>query len=350
MDVELNVAEATHSSEQGSSYDDLVTESLTEVATEGKGQAKSTPSKRELTPEEILRGVSKKTTMNNQLEVKDEDGQDESFEDEVIEQDESLETEGESDDSEEELLDIIYKGQVEPLPKSEVIKLAQMGKDYTVKTQALAAERQKFQAESLQKTQELDQLRSQFEESQRGFSENKESFDKMQFAFGIIKDSNPDLYAELDQAVAQVLNQYDNPIIRRQNEMLSQKQKMIEDQLASLTGEGIKQKYFAEEKQVRADFEESLKSLGVIPDWNKVKEAYANGAQDVKTALFAVYGAEITQAANSKQKLDMVRKQTARTVTKPSIKTPARTQGKPQDYSRKTYSNIMGDVLKELGL
>lgn len=344
---ELNGADTTQVIEQGSSYDDLVTESLAEVATEGKGQAKSTPSKKELTPEEILRGVSKKS-MNNQLEVKDEEIEGETLEDEVIEEDDQLETEGE--DSEEELLDIIYKGQVEPLPKSEVIKLAQMGKDYTVKTQALAAERQKFLAESQQKTQEIEQLRSQFEESQRGFSENKESFDKMQFAFGIIKDSNPDLYAEIDQAVAQVLNQYDNPIIRRQNEMLSQKQKMIEDQLASLTGEGIKQKYFAEEKQVKADFEESLKALGVIPDWSKVKEAYANGAQDVKTALFAVYGAEITQAANSKQKLDMVRKQTARTVTKPSIKTPARSMGKQIDYGKKSYSDIMGDVLKELGL
>lgn len=346
---ELNVNQSTPSMEQANDYDALITESLNEIAKEGKEQTvKSTPKEaKKVSPEDILKSMTQGTDVEKEInEASDE------LETEADEVDKEVNESDASDEnsSDEELLDIIYKGQVEPLPKSEVIKLAQMGKDYTIKTQALAAERQKFQAESLQKTQELETMKQQLEANQQGFGQDKEHFDKLKFAFEIIQDSNPDLYSEVDRAIAQVLNQYDNPVVRRQTEMLTQKQKMLEERLSMLDGESIKQKYYADESNVKKEFGPLLEKAGVIVDWQKVKEAYANGAKDVKTALFAEYGAEIIATNESKSKLAQVRTQASRMASKPMLKQTSKGVQQQRKITDISYDDILSSSLKELGL
>lgn len=350
---ELNNSQATPI-EQGDGYADLVTESLNEFATEGKVQAKSTPTeaKQKASPEDILRSMSK-TQAKSKEEVQLKDGVIEEEATEEVEESEELEAsegETESEESDEELLDLIYKGQVEPTPKSEVVKLAQMGKDYTLKTQALAAEKQKFQSEVATKTQEIEALKQEVLTQKQAQASELESFSKFKFAFEIMKDANPDLYEEVDKAIASVMNQYDNPVIRRQTEALSLKQKMLEEQLSQLSGEGIKQKYFSEEAAVKKEFEDSLRELGVIVDWQKVKETYANGNGTVKEALFSTYGDEITSASTSKAKLASVRKQAARVGTKIPLKGATKGVQAPKNYSKMSYNEIYNDALKELGI
>ena len=342
MPAENEVIETTQG-EQGDGYEGLIEESLNELSTEGKGQGKPAPkvAKKDVSPEEILRSLSKD---KSQIEEIEEDQSEEV---------EETETEVETDEveSDEELFDIIYKGQVEPMAKSEVIKLAQMGKDYTVKTQALANERQKFQADSLKQSQEIEALRNQVTQEQQGFTQDKEHFDKLKFAFGVLENANPDLYKEIDAAIAQVLNQYDNPVIRKQNDAITAKQKLLDDRLAEIEGSTIKQTFTNDLAKVKNDFGKMLEDNGIFPDWDgEVKKAYADGAPTVKDALFSVYGPQILALNDSKNKLSQVRKQTARMPAKPATRPGARQTAVPKNVKDMSYSAILNDSLKELGL
>jgi hypothetical protein len=332
-------AQQTTPSEQGESYADLSESVIAEIEAKPSQVEKKTTQK--ASAEDILRSL-------DGAQAKAES--DEQVIEEEVEQVETSEVD-ETQESEEELIDIIYKGQVEPMPKAEVIKLAQMGKDYTQKTQALALERQKFQTESAQQAQKLESMRAEIENNKATFSQERESFDKLKFAFDVMSKQNPDLYQEVDNAINSVLNQYDNPMIRQRIDMYDQKSKMLEDQLNKLMDAGVRSEYQQQESQVKATYDDKLKSMGVIVDWQKVKEAFANeGYGDVKKAMLSIYGEEIVAAKESKAKLDAVRKQAARVPGKPSIATGSKGSKQPTDYSKMGYGDITQSIMKEYGL
>lgn len=328
--------------EQGNVFAEISNEVLNESKAT-PGQAKAVQPK--ATAEDILRSLD--STMTNAQEVQGEETEEVS--EEVTE--ESEEAEVESTESDEELIDIVYKGSVEPLPKSEVIKLAQMGKDYTQKTQLLAAEKQKFQADFQQKTQEIEAMKNEFQNKMSGFAQEKESFDKLKFAFDVLKNQNPDLFNEMDNAVAQVLNQYDNPMIRQRIDMYDQKSKMLEDRLNQLTDNEIRVKYSNEEASLKAELQDKLASIGVIPDWTAVKKAYAEGGYPtVKAALLSVHGEEIVAGNQSKAKLDAVRKQAARVPVKPALKTASKSVKPATNISGMSFGDITSQLMKELNI
>lgn len=343
MEVQGSAQEASQSPDQGQSYAELSEGILNSLNAKPDQAPKAV--KKEASAEDILRSME-----GTKAKAEDAAIEPEEEIEEVQASEESEEVE--QNESEEELIDLLYKGEVSPTPISEVKKLAQMGKDYTQKTQELALQKQQFAQETAKVKQEISQLKADYESKMQNFAESKEKFEKMNFAFEIMQKQNPDLFNELDNAVAMILNQYDNPIMRKQMEVYDAKTRALEENLNRIMDRDIVNAYTTEESALKSQWADKMAMLGVIPDWAKVRQEYAEkGYPTVKDALFALYGQDIVAAKESKAKLDLARKQSAsKAVSKVPLKTATKNVKSAFNPASESYGGITEKLMRSMGL
>lgn len=189
--------------------------------------------------------------------------------------------------------------------------LIQKGFDYTYKTQEHAK-----QAEA--KEAELKQKEQSFAEREQAIAQQEQSFEKgkafNQIFMDLLSDmqkSDPELFQYLDElfvnrekalaAQQPLLKAYDAKFAELDNKFKSMEQQKQTEEL-----KGIKQTWETGLSELQTKTAASLSKLGVVPDWNKVKETWSADATNkmtVEQALYATHGADIQKAHESHKKL-----------------------------------------------
>jgi hypothetical protein len=193
-----------------------------------------------------------------------------------------------------------------------------MGAGFYQKTEAHANEVKAKEAEFQQKE-------SAYTEREQSLVQREQAFEKGQFFNQLMMDllaeaqqSDPELFAHLDglytqkerayQAQQPFKKQFEAKINELENKFKSNEQQKQSEELKS-----IKQSWEKDLSEVQTKVAAPLAKLGVVPDWNKVKETWmadASNKMTVQQALHATYGAEIQKAHESHKKLLETRNKT----------------------------------------
>lgn len=189
-------------------------------------------------------------------------------------------------------------------------ELLQKGFDYTKKTMAHAEE-------SRLKQEEFAKIESGFKERETAYAQKEQELQSVSFQNQVVNSmvdkwqtSDPELYAYIQQQFQNEINEFNKsqPIIAQ----YESKFKQFEDKFAQLE-QGKQQ---AELGDIKTSWEKGLadlqtqrgarlKELGIVPNWDKVKEVYASDASNKMTheqALLAVHGADMIKMAESQLK------------------------------------------------
>lgn len=189
-------------------------------------------------------------------------------------------------------------------------ELLQKGFDYTKKTMSHAEEVRL-------KQEEFAKIESGFKERETAYAQKEQELQAVSFQNNIVNSmvdkwqtSDPELYAYIQQAFQNEINEYNKsaPLIAQ----YENKFKQFEDKFAQL--EQGKQK--EELGSIKESWEKGLadlqtqkgarlKELGIVPNWEKVKEVWgsdATGKMTHEQALLAVHGADMIKMAESQLK------------------------------------------------
>lgn len=331
MSTETVEMQTSQSSSEPIDYASL---SYTETSTSNNGgQAATQPDKniKGLSPEEMLSFLEKgENVTDSELEIPEDDNA------------ESMMTE-DAPDQEEDTFEIVWKGQVERLSKEQVKQLAQMGKDYTQKTQALSEERKAWETERKHTEAQLNEYVQKLEQKEQSLSTKMESYEKFDMAIDVLKEQDPDFYADLQARVNAITRQVDNPVIRRQLDTYNSKISKLEQELEKASLSKIKEGFYNEVNQAKQTLGSKLEKLGIFVDWDgAVKQQYVNGAKDVQTAVYAIYGDQIQKAYDSKLKLNDVKQKVGQGKATPSAVTASK--GSKIDYSKMDYQALANAI------
>lgn len=308
------------------SYNEMAEVAGSEI---NEGQAQAQPKNIEgLSPDEMLKMLNEtKDQTEGDLEIPEDDDK------------ENIEVQPE-EDTENEDFEIIYKGQVEKISKDEVIKLAQMGKDYTQKTQELAETRKSFEAEKKQTAEQLQNYVSKLETKEAEFNQKFDTYERFDMALDVIKENDPDYYQEFQNRVAGIIRQYENPVTKKLFSKYENEINSLKAEHENLKLSGIREQYSKQETELKNSIGKQLETIGIFPDWKAVQQEWVNGAKDVKTALYALYGDQIQKAYTSKFKVDAAKKAA-------SVKVPTMSK-KPAPKLNKTVEGGYNEILNGL--
>jgi hypothetical protein len=208
-------------------------------------------------------------------------------------------------------LGAIHNGMPIKVDTPEQLKeILQKGFDYTKKTMTLAEEGKVKQEEWAEKE-------NSFKERDATYAQKEQGLQEVSFQNNIVnsmvdkwKTSDPELYnyiqAQFQSEIAEfqksqpIIAQYENRF-KQLDEKLSQfEQGKQQETLGS-----IKQSWEKELGELQTARAPRLKELGIVPNWDKVKEVYAADASNTMTAekaLLAVHGADMIKMAESQIK------------------------------------------------
>lgn len=201
-------------------------------------------------------------------------------------------------------LGFVHNGQAFKVETPERLKeIIQQGFDYTKKTMAHAEEVKSFQAQS----QEREQQYSAREQELHGTSFKNNMVDSM---VERLKTEDLDLYNHLQEQFQREISEYqkNQPVIAH----YENKFKQLEDRFAQLD-QGKHQSNLGE---IKGNWEKQLnelqttkaarfKELGIIPNYDKVKEVWSadnTNKMTVEQAFAAVHGTEMINASESQMK------------------------------------------------
>lgn len=189
-------------------------------------------------------------------------------------------------------------------------ELLQKGFDYTKKTMAHAEE-------SRLKQEEFAKIENSFKERETVFAQKEQGLQEVSFRDHLVNEmvaewekSDPELHAYIQQAFQNKISEYNKnqPLIAQ----YENKFKQFEDKFAQLEqGKqqselgSIKQNWETGLAELQTQRGARLKELGIVPNWEKVKEVYASDATNKMTheqALLAVHGADMIKMAESQLK------------------------------------------------
>lgn len=222
-----------------------------------------------------------------------------------VDENESEEVESPEEETvEEDLEEIVYNGKPEKLTKDQLKELAQKGKDYTQKTQALAEDRNKFLAEKKAAETELNEYYSKLEERDNQSAEKLAQIEKWDIAIDLMQEQDPDLFERVQSFYKNSSRSYDNPVVTRKFDAQQKEIQKLQEQLESRKSQEIKMNFEKDLTNTRNELGSKLESLGVFVDWEgKVKDAWINsGVDTVKSAVYALYGDQIRAASESRNK------------------------------------------------
>ena len=195
-------------------------------------------------------------------------GGDEEEEHEVEEPDEEVETESEevaAEEPEEEFIDLVVNGEQVKKTKSEVSELAQKGLDYTQKTQQLAEQRRKAQAEINAKAEEFKMREAVIEHLAEAKSLETQLKQYQGVDWNALVDSDPIQAMKLDRQYRELQSAY------------SQK---VNDIQAAQQNISAQQQHFTQELLQR----EKQSMIEAIPDWKDAEKSKTERAE-IKASL-----------------------------------------------------------------
>jgi hypothetical protein len=203
--------------------------------------------------------------------------------DEESEDDDSSELE-EQDDSSESYLTIKHGGEIQQLTKEQAQEYAQKGYDYTKKTQALAEERKRFDVERDAITKQIEEKWKTYQDSTQTYQDTLDKWHKWEYTLKNVKDTDPDLFAMLDDHYNNALRVLDTPQSREtQKELnylkqtISDLKQQMEKGIMSTSDASIRENYNKEYEQLKGSHFPRLKKLGLNPDPDKIKQAWVDG-------------------------------------------------------------------------
>lgn len=303
--------------EQETSDNQEPSESTEAKPTEGQAEAPGG----ELTIEQILKGETKKKDFSSFLKEVNE-------------------------------LGAIHNGTPVKIESPEQVKEAlQKYQDYTKKTQE-HAETVKVKEEEFSKREaafkEMETRYQQQEQVMRGDIQMNRI---MKSVLAEIQAADPELFGELDRRYqarerelelhSPVLKQFEDKITNLENQL-----KQARTEKASESLGGIRKDLDNELKQVQSAHAARFKDLGVVIDWNKVKDTWSKdstNSMSVEQALDASYGKELRAAHVSHAKL----LETKLKAEKSKNKNPASLSGSgAQGSGNKSYGSY-ADVMNE---
>jgi hypothetical protein len=189
-------------------------------------------------------------------------------------------------------------------------ELLQKGFDYTKKTMAHAEE-------SRLKQEEFAKIENSFKEKETVIAQKEQELHAVSFQNNIVnsmvdkwKTADPELYAYIQQAFQNEISefnknqpliaQYENKFKQFEEKFSQLEQGKQQEQLGS-----IKQSWETGLAELQTQRGARLKELGIVPNWDKVKEVWgadATGKMSHEQALLAVHGADMIKLAESQVK------------------------------------------------
>jgi hypothetical protein len=130
------------------------------------------------------------------------------------------------------------------------------------------------------------------------------------FTFNQLKESDPDLHADVTSAYERTNKQFSNPVLDQQLSAVNKRLEDAEKKLASREDKMILDS-FDSEKTALASTEQSLKELGINVDWAEVKKQWANTGLPLKQVVGSIYFENVTKAQASKAKVETVKQKVA---------------------------------------
>lgn len=227
-------------------------------------------------------------------------------------------------------LKIKHDGSEHELSQDDAVKFAQMGFDYTKKTQALAAKEEVFKKQYEEKEKALVAESSKFQDDLK----LKNQFD---FCMDHIKEEDPTFFEEMSAKIQTASRFYSNPVVDKAMKRVAD----LEGQVNNLLNGHKRNEYQSQFSDVQKNLFPKLEKLGIKIDESKIKDAWINSASDVKSAIFSVYGDQIDKAYASKVKLESVKKQASvqkkvDNIKPTEIKKPESSSNGYQSYSAST--------------
>lgn len=197
-----------------------------------------------------------------------------------------------------EVFKIKHEGKEIELSKDDLIKHAQMGFDYTKKTQAIA-----LKEEQLAKQYETKE--AAFKEQTAKFNEDLRLKNQFDFCLDHIKEDDPTFYEEMTAKLQAASRYYSNPVVDKAMQRVAE----LESQVNNLLNGTKRNEFVSQFSEMSKTLAPKLEKLGIKIDEAKIKDAWINSSSDVKSAVYSVYGEQINKAYASKVKLEAAKKQ-----------------------------------------
>jgi len=268
----------------------------------------------------------------------------------VNKQSESEEVEGEVESEGEESEDdssessdefkLIHNGEELTATRDETVKLAQMGLDYTKKTQALAQDKKNFMQEVQMQQEELQAKQAQLQQVE-------DEYQHLDFFISNLQQTDPELFSQFAQKFQQSKAQNENPMIkefmRKQEEKFNQLAKpLMEKDVMSL-----KQQLDSEIAQAKEGTGKEYEDLGIMLDWEAIRQGWADSNDSIEQVIDRLYGSKYRQMSKTKKSLASEQKKAqAIKETRPMVKKVEQKQSKDYD-GRNGYAELANDLLKE---
>jgi hypothetical protein len=273
-------------------------------------------------------------------ETAEESTETEEVVDDSAESDEKTEEtaeETEESESDDDFLELERNGEKTKVSRADAKKLAQMGLDYTQKTQALAEEKRSFQAEFEKTKKFIDDASEKYNEKFQELREVRESKDKWDFVLESIKANDSGLYNAIAQKYGEVIRQYSNPIVDRRIEQLEAKISELESTGKEKVQQASEGQFVSAVNGFAAKIGPSVSKLGLEVSWEQVAQVAGGNSANIESAFYMIYGSKISSLYESKVKLEKVQKK---------IKVIPKTTGVGNMRPAKSAGNSVAELMK----
>lgn len=190
-------------------------------------------------------------------------------------------------------------------------ELIQKGFDYTKKTMSHADESRQKQDEYLRLDSQHKEREEVLSQKEQGLAQVSEDNKIIESLLAEWQEKDVDLFNFISDAYREKLKQNNSQkpaIAHYENRFKAYDEKFAElaNNFKQKELSSIKDGWEKELGSVQASYSSDLSKLGIIPDWEKVKQVWANDSTNkisVEDAFYSVFGKEINKANISYQKL-----------------------------------------------
>lgn len=219
-------------------------------------------------------------------------------------------------------LGLVRDGMPFELGDAEQVKeMLQKGFDYTQNNMAAAEVKEKYEADFNVKLDEFEKMEQEFQDKQTENHKRLHEYDVITDIVAKLQTSEPELFAELSSEFQRSMSIYDqqlnSPFVKEADARIKNLESLLKQDGETKTqaeNQEITKNWETGLGEVQKEFGVKLKSLGVKPNWEKVKSAWtadATGKMTVKEAFFAAHGADLSKAMEAANKLAKTKAQSA---------------------------------------
>lgn len=195
------------------------------------------------------------------------------------------------------------------------------GFDYTVKMQGIADEKRKQEEEFKTNYQNFESQKKEFETYKSSVDNELLANQAMLETMEHIQSQDPDLYKEILGVFNQKMHGYtsslNNPAFKELNKKVSSLEEALKksEEVKTKEGQGnILKEWDTGLEQFQKTSFAKVRSLGIKPDYQKIKEVWssdASGKLTFEQAFMAVHGSSLQKALDSKTKLEETKRKSS---------------------------------------